>query len=184
MANHTAHIYFETERLLARQYTPKDVPALARIMADSRVHTFTKDRNSPWAEERTHRYIQFFIEKDFRSLDCYHAAVIEKATGQLIGLCGLNPYLTGEPEIEFKLSPASWGRGYATELGRQLLREAFAKTNVKGIYGMVWPENAASRRVLEKLGMRRMGEAAFHEHTAVVYRIAPPPCPRSAEAEP
>ncbi|MBO5128470.1 MAG: hypothetical protein J6D10_12955, partial [Clostridia bacterium] len=68
------YIYFETERLTVRQYTLSDINELFRMMSDIRVHTYTKDKDNPWDEQRTEKYIKFMISKDFRTLDCFHGA--------------------------------------------------------------------------------------------------------------
>ena len=159
---------------MVRSWLADDEDALHRLMSDRRVHTYTKDRDHPWDRARTAEYIHFMIDKDFGTLDCFHGAIIAKSTNQLIGLCGLNPYLDGEPEIEFKLGVACWGMGYATELSSAILREAFLKTEVKGIYGMAQAENLASRRVLEKIGMTFLGIRVFREHEDAFYYIANP----------
>ena len=155
-----------------RQYLLDDVDELFQVMSDSRVHTYTKDKNNPWDEQRTEEYIQYMMERDFKTLDCFHGAVIEKDTGRLIGLCGLNPYSEKEPEIEFKVGVPYWGRGYASELGKQMIQGAFAATDIKGIYGMAQPENTASRRVLEKIGMKYLGNQMFRGHEDSFYYIA------------
>lgn len=165
------HIYFETERLIVRQYMLNDVEELFRVMSDSRVHTYTKDKDNPWDMQRTDAYIRFMLNKDFRTLDCFHGAVIEKHSNSLIGLCGLNPYKEREPEIEWKLGVPYWGRGYATELGKQMIKEAFASTDIVGIYGMAQPENIASRTVLEKIGMTYLGNQMFRDHEDSFYYI-------------
>jgi len=166
------HIYFKTDRLLVRQYVVSDIDNLFRVMSDVRVHTYTKDKDHPWDRQRTEEYIRFMVSKDFRTLDCFHGAVIEKETGLLIGLCGLNPYEPREPEIEFKLGVSHWGKGYASELGSRIISEAFVNTNVRGIYGMARPDNTASRRVLEKIGMKYIGDRAFRDHKDSFYYIA------------
>lgn len=166
------HLYFETDRLIVRQYILNDIHELSRIMCDVRVHTYTKDKDNPWDKQRTEEYIQFMIYKDFKTLDCFHGAVIEKCSNQLIGLCGLNPYKEDEPEIEFKIGVPYWNKGYATELGRQIIKESFATTEIKGIYGMALPENIASRKVLEKIGMQYLGNQIFRKHEDSFYYIA------------
>ena len=93
------HLYFETERLIVRQYVLNDTDELFGIMSDIRVHIYTKDKNNPWDKQRTEEYVKYMINKNFKTLDCFHGAVIEKNTNQLIGLCGLNPYKENEPEI-------------------------------------------------------------------------------------
>lgn len=168
--------YFVTERLVVREWLLDDIAGLLKVMSDVRVHTYTKDKNNPWDRQRTEKYIRFMVEKEFRSLDNYHGAVIEKKTNQIIGLCGLNPYKEREPEIEWKLGVPFWGKGYATELGIQMIEEAFAATNIKGIYGMAQPGNTASRRVLEKIGMEYIGNQAFRDCEDAFYYISNPCC--------
>lgn len=165
-------LFFETERLIVRRYRPGDVDSLFQMMSDSRVHIYTKDKNKPWDKQRTEEYVKFHIRQDYQALDCFHGAVIEKHTGRLIGLCGCNPYRDNEPELEFKLGVPYWGKGYATELGKHIIWEAFASTAVKGIYGMAQPENTASRRVLEKIGMTYLGDQSFRNHESSFYYIA------------
>lgn len=165
-------VYFETDRLSVRSYTISDVGPLAQVMSDPRVHTFTKDKGHPWDLRRTEEYICFMIGKDFQTLDCFHGAVIEKKTNRLIGLCGLNPYRPDEPEIEFKIGVPDWGKGYATELGRQIIEGAFASTGIRGVYGLAHPDNAASRRVLEKIGMRYIGNHMFRNQEEAFYYVS------------
>lgn len=170
------YLYFETERLFVRQYTINDVDALFRIMSDPEIHAYTKDKNHPWDQRKTEEYIQFMLNKDFKTLDCFHGAVIEKETNRLIGLCGLNPYQSDEPEIEFKLGVPYWGKGYATELGKQIVESAFDTTAIKGIYGMAHPENIASRKVLERIGMKYLGNRIFRNQEDAFYYIAAAKC--------
>lgn len=80
------HKYFETERLIVREWLLDDIVGLLKIMLDVRVHIYTKDKNNPWDIQRTEKYIQFMIEKGFKTLDNYHGAVIEKKTNQIVEL--------------------------------------------------------------------------------------------------
>lgn len=89
----------------------------------------------------------------------------------MIGLCGLNPYQANEPEIEFKLGVSYWSRGYATELGKQIIKNSFAATDIKRIYGIAQSENLASRKVLEKIGMKYLGNQIFRDYGASFYYI-------------
>lgn len=165
------HLYFETDRLIVRQYMISDIGELFKIMSDIKMHKYTKDKNNPWDEQRTEEYIKYMINKDFKTLDCFHGAVIEKSANQLIGLCGLNPYKSCEPEIEFKIGVPYWRKGYATELGKQIIKESFATTDIKGIYGMARPENIASRKVLVRIGMKYLGNQVFRNHEDSFYYI-------------
>ena len=146
-------IYFETQNLLVRPYTLQDVDGLAAVMENPQVHTYTKDRNNPWDRRRTEEYIQFFIQKNFQTLDCFHGAVIEKEAGKIIGLTGLNPYKENEPEIEWKLGVAYWNKGYATEaltaVIQKLFNDGFEVVNAEHHIN-----NIASGKVMEKCGMK------------------------------
>ena len=84
--------------------------------------------------------------------------VSERAGDRLVGIAGLQP-LDGGPDVEltYALEPSSWGAGYATEAGAAALAYAFADAGLERVVGIAKPENAASVRVLEKLGMRALG---------------------------
>lgn len=68
-------------------------------------------------------------------------------------------------------SPAYWNKGYATEIGKAVIGEAFRTTNISGIYGMAEPENGASRRVLQKIGMKYLGIREFRDKKDAFYYI-------------
>ena len=68
---------------------------------------------------------------------------------------------TEEVEIGFLLSKSCWGKGLATEGARAGLRFGFGSLGLESIVGIVHPENAASQRVLEKLGMAYVNEAEY-----------------------
>jgi [ribosomal protein S5]-alanine N-acetyltransferase len=169
--NNFVHIYFETQNLLVRQYTMRDIEGLYEVVSNPQVHQYTKDKNHPWDKLKTKQYIQFFIDKNFVTLDCFHGAVIEKVSNRIIGLTGLNPYKENEPEMEWKLGVTHWNKGYATEIGKELIKEAFKTTNIVGIYGMAEPENIASRRVLQKIGMEYLGINEFRDKKDAFYYI-------------
>ena len=162
-------IYFETNRLIVRQWVPEDAPDLHEIMSDRRVHTYTGD--TPWTLDRTKRYIQLMLNKDFRTLELFHGACITKDNKQLIGFSGLNPYLPKQPELEWQLGVPFWGKGYATEVGKAAVRGAFNTTDITCIYGMANPENKGSIKALEKVGMTCIGLQEFRGHMDMFFRI-------------
>ena len=96
---------------------------------------------------------------------------VRTADGELAGFAGFFP--AAEPDavaIGYALRPAFWGRGYATELAEVLTRTAAALGH-RTIVATVLPENAASRRVLEKVGFVESG-TAMHDPVALLYRYA------------
>jgi ribosomal-protein-alanine N-acetyltransferase len=162
-------LYLETERFTIRQWKIDDVPALWKIMSDNRVHLYTGD--IPWTVERTTKYIQLMLDKNYRTLEVFHGACVLKSDQTLIGFTGLNPYLPKQPELEWQFGVPFWGNGYATEIGRAVITAAFASTDIEGIYGMVNPQNKASMRVMEKISMSCLGMRDFRGEQDMFYKI-------------
>ncbi len=86
--------------------------------------------------------------------------VSERAGDRLVGIAGLQP-LDGGPDVEltYALEPSAWGAGYATEAAAAALEYGFEEVRLDRVVAIAKPENADSVSVLEKLGMRRRGEA-------------------------
>lgn len=83
--------------------------------------------------------------------------VVEKATGKVIGHCGLlQKEVDGQQEVElvYVFARASWGRGYATEAAMALRDHAFGQLGLQRLISLIEPENAVSERVAIKVGMR------------------------------
>lgn len=78
-------------------------------------------------------------------------AVGRRAEGDTIGYCGLVAGVRREPELAFELLRRSWGHGYATEAAQAVIDGARASGH-RRLWASVWEWNAASRRVLTKLG--------------------------------
>lgn len=163
------HIYLETERFLIRQWNISDTEELHEIMSDIRVHTYASGK--PWTLEHTANYIKFMLGKNFKTLELFHGACVLKSNNTIIGLTGLNPYLPKKPEIEWKFGVPFWGNGYATEIGKAIIKEAFKTTDIELIYGMAHPQNLASMKVMEKLGMTSIGLQDFRGNQDMFYQI-------------
>ena len=91
-------------------------------------------------------------------------AVERVADGVLLGFCGLSvPAWAPEPtpEIGWRLARHAWGRGYATEVAREVVRFAFETLGFEVLVSYTTVSNTRSRRVMEKLGMTRDAEADF-----------------------
>lgn len=84
--------------------------------------------------------------------------VILKQTGQLIGHMVFHLWFAPRTyEIGWVFHPAHQGQGYATEAAAALLRYAFTELQAHRVIATCQPENPASYRVMEKIGMRREG---------------------------
>jgi len=85
-------------------------------------------------------------------------AISDSPRGDLVGLCGV-VILRGaeEGEIWYLVEPESWGKGIATEAAKRLLDFGFGELGLHRLWATCLPENSASVRVLEKVGMRNEG---------------------------
>ena len=149
-----------TGRLVLRPFTAADAEPLHRLMNDAEVMQYFPGASIP-ALERVERLVQQQIEHwEEHQLGWW--AVTLPATGELIGWNGLQ-YLpeTEEVEVGYLLGKRYWGQGYATEGARVGLDYGFQTLELGRIVGLVHPENAASRRVLLKLGMTLTGPVRY-----------------------
>jgi RimJ/RimL family protein N-acetyltransferase len=99
--------------------------------------------------------------------------VIDRASGAVLGDCGLVEFAFRGPEIELacRLRKAVWGQGYATEAGAAWLDRAFGELGLERVVAAAHPENEASRRVLEKLGMRPNGTTQLDGVDVLLYAL-------------
>ena len=160
----------ETTRLRLRGFTEYDLDALAEIYADPDVMRFMPG-GKPVPRERVAasiaRMINYWREHDFGLW-----AVEEKESGRLVGRAGL-VHLDNTPEIEvgYLFAKDRWGKGYATEAARAALDFGFTELGLARIVAITEPENIASQRVLEKLGMRFERNARYYDLDVLYFSI-------------
>ena len=139
----------ETERLIIRPFRHTDVDDLYAYLSRSEVVRY--EPYLPFDFELAQR------EAIRRADDPNFHAVVLKDECRVIG----NLYFaSGEFdtwELGYVFHDAYWGKGYAAEACRALLREAFENKKVRRVIAMCNPKNTASWRLLERLGMRREG---------------------------
>src|SRR3712207_4719023 len=100
-------------------------------------------------------------------------AVVERATGEVIGDAGLYP-VDGDRaalELGYTLGRAWWGRGYASEAAAACVRHAFDEEGVTELVALALHENPASLQVLGKLGFEEAGTGSDHGREHVVLRL-------------
>ena len=97
-------------------------------------------------------------------------AVTDRSNGTVMGDAGLIHFAQRGPEIElaYRLAKPYWGRGFATEAARAWLDHGFGELGLDRIIAVAHPENAASQRVLEKVGMRFEG---MRDHDGAEVRL-------------
>lgn len=147
----------ESERLGMRELTVNDVSALYAFMNDIRVmyaweHGFSKAEVEKWISDNQERY---------RTYGYGYYALIEKFSGKIIGTLGPLPeYINGQEVIGigYILSRDYWGRGYAVEGAKSCVEYCFNVLKASEIICDIRPENKASIRVAEKIGMKVQGK--------------------------
>jgi RimJ/RimL family protein N-acetyltransferase len=90
----------------------------------------------------------------------------ERETGEPVGRVGLSYHRAwphGDPEVGWWIEPSRWGEGLATEAGAAAIDHAFETLGVERVVSLCVEENAPSRRVMEKLGLRKLTEVPFPE---------------------
>lgn len=147
----------ETERLRLRRLEPGDLELLVELDADPEVVRYLSGgAPTPRALIEQEILPRFRRESEAHPGFGYWAA-FGKSTGDFVGWFSYRPVestATPEAEIGYRLRRSAWGRGYATEGAGALLRQGFAELEIERVIATTYEENLASRRVLEKLGLR------------------------------
>jgi len=144
----------ETERLVLRRWQDSDREPFAAMNADPRVMEFFP---GTLTREESDRLIDD-IESHFDNRGFGLFAAELKAERALIGSIGLHvasfqAHFTPCVEIGWRIAVPYWGKGLATEGSLEVIRFAFEWLRLESLVSFTVPENVASRRLMEKLGM-------------------------------
>ncbi len=151
-----AHVVLETPRLVLRTFTPDDLTLLVDLDADPGVKRFI-DGGAPVDHDDLAETLACWIGYYERFEGFGFWAAIERAAGAFVGWFHLRPGAGDgplEPELGYRLHRAAWGRGLATEGSRGLIDHGFTELGVERIHAETMAVNTASRRVMDKAGLR------------------------------
>ncbi|MFI7703203.1 GNAT family N-acetyltransferase [Nonomuraea sp. NPDC049480] len=152
-----------TPRLLLREFRTSDHAAVHAFAGDPEVTRYTD-----WGPNSLHDTTTFLTEvaRDARDLHRCRItlAVVEREHDMLIGSIELRTTSASHQrgEMGYVVHHHWWGRGYASEAARALLRWGHHELGLHKISATCDPDNAASARVLTKIGMRREGHLREH----------------------
>ena len=145
-----------TDRLLLRRWREGDVEPFARMNADPVVmehfpSLLTREQSAAMVER---------IERHLDAEGFGLWAVEVPAVAPFVGFVGLQrvpfeAHFTPAVEVGWRLDPAHWGHGYATEAALACLDLGFGPLGLEEIVSMTTPGNARSWRVMERIGMHR-----------------------------
>ncbi len=159
----------ETERLIMRPLAESDVDDIFAMRSDAEIMRFIRE---PQVRDESFDWIKL-VSARWHKDKLGFCALIEKETEDFLGWCGIwRLRETGEIEIGYAIDKAHWGRGYATEAAERFMQYAFEELNAEKLVAVARPENTASRRVMEKLGMQFVKIATFYDQSLVQYAIS------------
>jgi [ribosomal protein S5]-alanine N-acetyltransferase len=168
-------MHIETNRLIIREFTADDWDSIHAYASDPEVTKYMLW--GPNSVKETNEYIEFVtrLQKE-NPRTGFEWAVTIKENGQMIG--GVGIFVTDcNGEIGYCLRKDFWGQGIMTEAAESVMRFGFMELDLHRIYATCRPENTASRRIMEKLGMTREGLIREHKyakgkfHSSLQYSI-------------
>ena len=149
----------ETERLVIRNWENGDRDLFHRINSEDAVMEFFPFRRT---RSESDRFLDV-LRETIAERGYGFTALEERASGSCIGFAGLAPVAIepilaeGSIEIGWRLAPEFWGKGYATEAARALVRFGFETLDLDEIVSFAVEENHRSIAVMQRLGMTRDG---------------------------
>lgn len=144
----------ETKHVLLRWQVMEDLDALWELYCDPEITKYIPDAPKTYAEAREE--LKWFLNGHPKYPELGLWASIHKETGKFIGRCGLLPLIIDgrrEVEVAYTIARAYWGQGLGTEVAQALLQYGFEKLHLSRLICLIDPDNTASQRVAEKIGM-------------------------------
>lgn len=155
--------FLRSSRLGFRTWTTDDLPLAVELWQDAAVTSWLL---GPLTAEAVRARLAREMQQQSQFGIQYWPAFL-LATGEFAGCAGLRPKAEGLLECGYYFKPAFWGLGLASEAGQAIIDYAFNTLDVETLFAGHHPANAASRRVLEKLGFKLAGEE-FYEPSGVI----------------
>jgi len=152
-------IYIETEHLLIKPYCMEDLEDLYKVYSDEKIMAYIPEgvMSYEWVKELIKWMVEYCYENNTpENIIKFGVSVVYKKTKKVIGWCGLGS-LDCKPEdveIFYGLSSEYWGQGLATEAAKAMLHYGFDIIGLNRIIAVVKLDNIASKKVIEKMGMK------------------------------
>ncbi len=151
----------ETERLLLRELRLTDLECMFELDSNPKVHKYLGNKPVETKDESLKMIESVISQYEERGIGRW--AAIEKSSGEFIGWSGLrlnnehnmngfNEYY----DVGYRLRPKYWGKGYATESGKEAIDYAFNVLKLSEIYATAHCNNMASHNALLKIGLKHI----------------------------
>lgn len=144
----------ETERLLLRHQVIEDLDDLWALYCDPEITKYIPD--APRSREEAQEELEWHMHGHPKYPELGLWATIHKETGKFIGRCGLLPWTiddVNEVEVAYTIARNYWGYGLGSEAAQAILKYGFEELHLSRMVCLIDPENKASQRVAEKMGM-------------------------------
>lgn len=162
----------DTKRLRLRPIAADDLTFVFEHFSKFDVGRYLLDEDPLTSLEQAQEIIAFYLNPDATS---YNRWIIERKTDHSpIGTCGYHKWSrkNHKAEVGYDLSPLAWGQGYMSEALQRIVDFGFGDMELNRIEAMVYPENTASLRLLERHGFVREGllreelckDGVFYDH--------------------
>jgi len=156
-----------TERLRFREMVDADLDRMAALLSDPAIMRHyprpkTRDEALGWIRWNQLNYAEYG----------YGLWIVETRTGEFVGDCGLTwQPVDGEQvlEVGYHIVHTLQGRGYASEAARACVDLATGPIGESRVIAIITPDNAPSRRVAEKIGLRLEQETEVRALPVVIY---------------
>lgn len=165
-------IILETKRLLLRHQVLADLDDLWALYCDPEITKYIPD--APRTREEAKEELEWHMNGHPKFPELGLWATIHKETGKFIGRCGLLPWTIDdqhEVEVAYTIAREYWGQGLASEATSAILRYGLETLNLRRLICLIDPENIASQKVAEKLGMKFEKEGHDELGTFWLYSI-------------
>jgi RimJ/RimL family protein N-acetyltransferase len=150
-------IVLETARLVLREFADDDADFVVRLLNEPSWLRFIGDRGV-----RTPDDARRYLDEGPRRVQARHGyslwCVVPRDAPGPVGMCGLvRRDALLDADLGFAFLPEAWGKGFAAEASRGVLAHARDVLGLRRVLAVTDPDNVASIRVLERVGMRREG---------------------------
>ncbi len=165
-------IIARTDRAVVRPFTDADLDRFAAITGDRDVMRFV-DSGTGLTRDETAHWIEV-TRRNFAKDGWTTWAVADPDTDEVFGYAGLvHSSEPGAIEITYVLSKSRWGHGLAGEVVAALSRYALHERGLAAVYATIHPDNAASRRVIERAGYVAVRERIDKDgNPDILYRLS------------
>jgi ribosomal-protein-alanine N-acetyltransferase len=155
-----------TERLMIRQFIPDDLPAYLEFMLDADSTKYLAFEPEQKTREGATELFNFVISSYHTDSVIHAYAIALKDSNQYIGSCGFSPYENTIFECYYTINSAYRLQGYGLEAMQALFTALKSSHEFTEIRAYSHPENKASLKLAEKLGMEYQGDS-IHVHSGL-----------------